>query len=313
MRDPYTVLGLSKSASEADVKKAFRRLAKVYHPDQNRDDPKAKEKFAEINAAYEILGDKDKRSQYDRGEIDAEGKPRFQGFDGFTRSSGPHAGGFEGFNFSFGRGGRRGGGFDPQDLFADIFGEAMGGRAAGGGGGRARAHYPRGEDVTVSMTITLEEAAGGGKRRITLPTGREVDVMIPTGITDGKTIRLRGLGEPSPFGGEPGDALLTIHIAPHERFTVEGKTLRQRLSVPLADAVLGAKVHVPTLDGVVSMTIPPMSSGGRSFRLRGKGLPAKDGAGDLIVTIDIELPKGPDPELEALMRKRRATAETSGR
>ncbi|CAH1669929.1 DnaJ C-terminal domain-containing protein [Chelatococcus asaccharovorans] len=309
MRDPYDILGLSKSASEADIKKAFRRLAKTYHPDRNKSDPKAQEKFAELTTAYDLLSDSEKRAQFDRGEIDAEGKPRFQGFEGF--GAGPHDGGFENFNFSTGGGHgfrRSTAGFDPQDIFADLFGEGARTGAAGGQQ-RARRQPPRGQDVAASLTVSLEDAVSGAKRRILLPPSREIEVTIPKGITDGKVIRLKGLGEQSPFGGEPGDALLTVHIAPHERFKVDGTTLRTRLPVKLEDAVLGATVRVPTLQGAVDMTIPPRSSGGRNFRLRGKGLPTKDGAGDLIVTIDIELPKEPDPELESLMRKRRSEAE----
>jgi len=310
MRDPYEVLGLSRSASEADIKKAFRRLAKAYHPDRNKNDPKAQEKFAEATAAYDLLNDAEKRAQYDRGEIDAEGKPRFQGFEGFGAR--PGQGGFEGFNFSTGGRGFRGeAGFDPQDIFSELFGEGMRAETMGGAR-RSRRQAPRGQDVAATLTITLEEAAAGGRRRIVLPPGREIEVTIPTGISDGKVIRLKGLGESSPFGGAPGDALLTVRIAPHERFEVDGTTLRTRLPVKLEDAVLGATVRVPTLDGAVDMTIPPRSSGGRKFRLRGKGLKTKDGAGDLIVTIDIELPKEPDPELESLMRKRRAATADLG-
>lgn len=305
MRDPYSVLGISRSASDAEVKKAYRKLAKAYHPDRNKDDPKAKEKFAEVNAAYEILGDKEKRAKYDRGEIDAEGKPRFHGFEGFAGAGAGRS--THGFDFRrYGPG--AGAGFDPQDVFSDLFGEAMRSASRSAGAGRSRTHHPRGEDVKADITVTLEEAVHGGKRRINFTNGREVEVNLPKGISDGKTIRLRGLGEPSPFGGEPGDVLLTVHVAPHPQFKVEGKNLRLRLPVQLADAVLGAKVRVPTLDGAVAMTIPPMSSGGKNFRLRGKGIPDKDGAGDLIVTLDIVLPDKADPALDALMRKWREAA-----
>lgn len=310
MRDPYEILGVSKAAPEADVKKAFRRLAKEWHPDRNKDDPAAKDRFAELNSAYELLSDKDKRAQFDRGEIDAEGKPRATGFGG-------RPGGYEGFRYSSSGSpfGNRTGGFDPGDIFSDLFGEAMrsGGRSAGAG---ASAHTrqtarerPRGQDVEAEVNVTLEQVAGGGKCRVTLPTGREVEVTLPKAVRDGQTIRLRGLGDPSPFGGEPGDALLTVHFAPHRDFTVEGQNLRLRLPVSLDDAVLGAGVLVPTLSGKVSMNIPPYSSGGKSFRLRGKGLPGKDGPGDLFVTVDVQLPQAPDAELEALMRKRRAQVE----
>jgi DnaJ-class molecular chaperone len=309
MRDPYTVLGVSRSASEGEIKKAFRKLAKTWHPDQNKD-PKAKERFAEINAAYEIVGDKDKRGQFDRGEIDAEGKPRFTGFEGFGGARGEgRDSGFETFHFGFGQGGPFAGRgrsqqFDPQDIFGNLFGEAMRGARRSGAGGGA----PAGQDVSATLVISLEEAIHGGMRRLQLSTGREVDVTIPTGVGDGKVIRLKGLGEPSPFGGEAGDVLLTVKIAPHDRFTVDGKNLRTRFPVRLEDAVLGGKVRIPTLNGTVEMTIPPMTSSGRNFRLRGKGLPAKDEPGDLIATVDVVLPDKPDSELEALMRQRKAAA-----
>lgn len=315
MRDPYEILGVPRTAPEADIKKAFRRLAKEWHPDRNKDDPAAKDRFAELNSAYELLSDKDKRAQFDRGEIDAEGKPRATGFSG----RGGGGGGFEGFRYSASGGpyGGRASGFDPGDIFSDLFGETIrsAGRGAGAGGGayagsrQTGRERPRGQDVEAEITVTLEQVAGGGKCRVSLPTGREVEVTLPKAVRDGQTIRLRGLGDPSPFGGEPGDALLTVHFAPHRDFTVEGQNLRLRLPVPLNDAVLGASVHVPTLSGKVAMNIPPYSSGGKSFRLRGKGLPGKDGPGDLIVTVEVQLPKTPDAELEALMRKRRAEVE----
>jgi DnaJ-class molecular chaperone len=307
MRDPYDVLGVPRSASEADIKKAYRKLAKSYHPDRNANDPKAKDKFSEINAAYEILGDAGKRASFDRGEIDAEGKPRFQGFEGFNAGPGASREGFESFNFNFGGGnpfGRRGkanrsaaGG--EEDVFSHLFGEAF--RSAERGG---RARAARGEDVAASMTVSLEDIANGAKKRIALPTGREVEVTIPKAVTDGQTIRLRGLGQNG--GAGAGDALLTIRIAPHEHFTVEGDNLRVRLPIDLEDAVLGSKLRVPTLTGAVEMNIPPMTSSGRTFRLRGKGLPGKDGKGDLLVTTEIRLPEDAEEDLIDYARKRRA-------
>ena len=199
MRDPYDILGVPRSASEAEIKKAFRKLAKSYHPDRNSNDPKAKDKFAEANAAYEILGDAAKRAQFDRGEIGPDGKPRFQGFEGFG-GGGPGAGqGFEGFNFNFGGGspfGRRRAtrGAGEDDIFSHLFGEAF--RTAERGG-RARAAAP-GEDVAAILTVTVEDIANEATKRIALPTGREVDVTIPKGVTDGQTIRLRGLGQGGP-------------------------------------------------------------------------------------------------------------------
>lgn len=306
MRDPYTVLGVPKSASEADVKKAFRKLAKAHHPDRNQNDPKAKERFAELNSAYEIIGDKDKRGQFDRGEIDAEGKPRFQGFDprgGMGGAGGRRQrGGFEGFSFGFGQEGpfARGGSAEAADIFGDIFGQQAG----------ARARQPmKGADIEAELSLSLEDLVAGGARRMSLPNGREVEVNIPKGVGDGKTIRLKGQGQPSMSGGPAGDLLLTIKLKPHARFTLDGADLKMTLRVPLIDAVLGGPVRVETLDGAVDLTIPPMTSSGRNFRLRGKGLPKADGRGDLYVATSIALPDGGDDELESLMRRRRATPQ----
>jgi DnaJ-class molecular chaperone len=314
MRNPYDVLGVTRSADEAEIKKAFRKLAKTYHPDRNKDDPKAKDKFAEINAAYEILGDADKRGQFDRGEIDAEGKPRFQGFEGFGGGrGGTRSEDFGGFNFNVGGGpfgGRRGGrgGFGAEagdDFFSQLFGDAF--RQAGDGTrqGRGRPQPQKGEDVSATLTVTLEEVAGEEKKRVRLPTGRDVDVVIPKGVADGQVIRLRGLGQGAP-GIDPGDALLTIKIAPHELFTMEGSNLRLRLPIEIEEAILGSSVRVPTLTGAVEMTIPPMTNTGRTFRLRGKGLPGKTGTGDLLVTMEIRLPEVVDEDLMEYARKRRS-------
>lgn len=309
MRDPYQVLGVPKSATAADVKKAFRKLAKQHHPDQSKA-ADAKEKFAEVNAAYEILGDEAKRGQFDRGEIDAEGKPRFQGFEGF-RNAGAGGPGFEGFEFNFGgpggQGFRRGGGaggaeqgFDPQDILSELFGRGRG----GGGGARRR----RGEDVSGEVTISLPEAASGASAFVGMPDGRTLEAKIPAGVEDGQTIRLRGQGAPGVNGGEAGDALITIRVAPHPNFKVDGRDLRADLTVPLEDAVLGGPVQAPTLTGAVELKIPANASSGRQMRLRGKGLPAfgSKPAGDLFLTLRIALPDPPDPELKALMEKRRA-------
>jgi DnaJ-class molecular chaperone len=304
MRDPYEILGVARSANEADIKKAFRKLAKQYHPDRNSTDPKAKEKFAEVTAANDLLSDTTKRAQFDRGEIDAEGKPRFQGFEGFGAGGGQREGA-EGFSFGFGggnpfgaRGGARAAGAGGEDIFSHLFGEAM-------RGGGARSRSMRGEDVAAQLTVTIEDIAGDAKKRIALPGGREVEVMIPPGVTDGQTIRLRGLGQLGTGGADSGDALLTIRIAPSDRFTIEGDDLRVRLPVELDDAILGGKVRVPTPTGAVEMTIPAMTSSGRVFRLRGKGLPKKAGRGDLLANVEIKLPDQPDEQLTALAKKRR--------
>ncbi len=295
MRDPYTVLGVTKSADAAEIKKAFRKLAKKYHPDQSKD-PKAKERFSEANGAYEILGDEQKRASFDRGEIDAEGKPRYQGFEGFGQ------GGTHGFDFNdiggaspFGRGARSSAGIDPADFFSDLLNNAS-------RGGR-RAAPARGEDVTASVTITLEDAVAGTGARVTLPTGRTLEVKVPAGIEDGKAIRLKGQGHPGQSGGASGDAIVTVQVAPHRLFQIDGRDLRIDLPVSLYEAVLGGKIAVPTLDGIVEITLPPGANRGRTLRLRGKGLPNAQGAGDMLVTPRIALPEGTDADLEELMRR----------
>jgi DnaJ-class molecular chaperone len=304
MRDPYQVLGVAKSADEAEIKKAYRRRAKDLHPDRNQGDPKAQERFSELNTAYEVLGDVDKRKQFDRGEIDAEGKPRFAGFEGMGAGRrGAHQGGFE-FNFDgggapFGRGGADQG-FDPADIFGSLFGDAA------RRGGRGRASQPqKPPEQSFTLEVNLAEAVNGGMRRVKLPGGREVEVTIPEGVADGKVMRLRGLGQTHPLTGETGDVLMTIKVRPDPRFTVDGVDLRARVSVPLATAVLGGPIHVPTLGGAVEMNVPPLTGTARQFRLRGKGLPSekKGERGDLFVSIDIEMP-AEDAELTALMKAR---------
>jgi DnaJ-class molecular chaperone len=301
MRDPYEVLGLAKTASEAEIKSAYRRLAKRFHPDQSKD-PRAKERFAEIGNAYEIVGDAKKRCAYDRGEIDAEGKPRapqFEGF-GFRRRPGAQAGGpeFHSFGFDSGGGefssGRPGGGFD-----ADVLSELFGGRA-----GRSRAAQ-RGEDVAASVTVPLAMAVGGGSVRVALPTGKTLDVAVPAGVEDGKSIRLRGQGRPGARNAPPGDAIVTVRYAPHPLFKVEGRDLKLDLPITLYEAVLGAKVRAPTLGGEVEVSIAPGASSGRVLRLRGKGLPATSdqAQGDLLATLRIVLPAGEDAELVRLMKR----------
>ena len=294
MRDPYTVLGVSKGASSADIKKAYRRLAKQYHPDQSTD-PKAKDRFAEVGSAYEILGDEKKRASFDRGEIDAEGKPKFHGFEGFAgASSGSGRPGFEGFEFNFGGGGsgasRGRGGFDAGDIFSDLFGggAARGSGRSGGFGGQAPV---RGEDVQADAQVSLADSVHGVKVRVALPTGRELEVSIPPGIEDGKQIRLKGQGHPGLRGAQAGDALVTVHIARHPYFRVEGHDLRLDLPITLYEAVLGGTVNVPTLDGKVELNVPAGTDGSRTLRLRGKGLVTSKGArGDLLVALRIVLP-----------------------
>lgn len=322
MRDPYEVLGVDRKASGNDIKSAFRRQAKKLHPDANKNDPKAASRFAELNAAYEILGEDDKRKAFDRGEIDAEGKPRFRGFEGF--GGGPGAGArprggfgpdaeFETFSFGpegFTRSGRRGragagfGGF--EDILRDAFGGVGGAGARRGGAGAAfePEEFGAGTDVTAALTVSLLDAAHGATQRLRLPSGKDVEVKIPAGIHSGQQIRLRGQGLAGQ--GRTGDLLITLTIAPHPTFTLDGADVRLDLPVTLYEAVLGAKVRVPTLDKPVELTIPPGTNSGRTFRLKGKGFPAKDGHGDLLATVRIMLPETGDPELEAVMKKWRA-------
>jgi len=322
MRDPYTILGVSKTASEAEIKSAYRKLAKKLHPDANKHDAKAATKFSELNAAYEIVGDDEKRKAFDRGEIDAEGKPRFRGFEGVNPGGGFQPGGASGFeSFSFGPDGfqRRpsdggaGGGMGGAG-FEDLLRGMFGGRASPGGGARGRSNQfePEdfgaaqggGQDLLASLTVTLPEAARGANSRVHLPTGKDVEVKIPAGIASGQQIRLKGQGYPGP-SGRFGDALITINIAPHPVFKPEGDDLRIDLPITLYEAVLGGKVRVPTLDGAVELAIPPETNCGRTFRLKGKGLKSKGKSGDLLATVRVMLPEHASDELKELMKKLR--------
>ncbi|MDX8480025.1 J domain-containing protein [Mesorhizobium sp. VK24D] len=308
MRDPYEVLGVAKNASAKDIKSAYRKLAKQHHPDQNPNDPKAKERFAAANQAYEIVGDEKRRAAYDRGEIDADGKPRFQGFEGaaggdpfagFRRQQGPGAAHFE---FRTGRPG--GDPFDGNsDIFSQIFGDAFSGvrGAARGGDRRQPMQAP---DLNVALDITVEEAATAEKVTAMFPDGRKMAVKLPAYVEDGQTIRLKGQGEQGP--GQPGDALVKIHIRRHPRYRIEGRDLHVDLPVDLADAVLGAKVAVETPTGKLAVNVPAWSSSDKVLRLKGRGLPEKAGGhGDLYAHVRLMLPEGGDAELEALLRHRK--------
>ena len=307
MRDPYEVLGVQRGASAAAIKSAYRKLAKKHHPDANKNDPKSAARFSEVNSANEIIGVETNRKQFDRGEIDAEGKPRFQGFAGGdprARGRASPGGGFETFSFRTGgpggTGGFEGGGSGGfEDILKSMFG-------AGGarGGATAFDDSPFGVDLdlSVAMSVSLEESVKGGEKRVRLPTGKELNVKIPAGVTAGQQIRLKGQGETAP-GHPPGDLLITISIAPHAFFKVDGSDLRVELPITLYEAVLGAKVRVPTLNGAVELSIPKNTSSGRTFRLKGKGLPKSGGAGDLYFITRVMLPDGNDAELETLMQK----------
>src|SRR5689334_23338286 len=309
MRDPYEVLGVPRGASAAAIKSAYRKLAKKHHPDSNKNDPKAADRFSELNTANEIIGDEDKRKQFDRGEIDAEGKPRFQGFPGGGRA-GASQRGFE-HAFRGGPGAQQGfpggaGGF--EDILNSMFGGASprGARPGAQGFEFESGGYAGGMpdlDLNVAMTVTLEESVKGAEKRVRLPSGKELNVKVPAGVTSGQQIRLRGQGESAP-GYRPGDLMITVTIAPHPFFKVDGSDLRIDLPITLYEAVLGGKVRVPTLGSAVELSIPKNTSSGRIFRLKGKGLPKGSGAtGDLFVTTRIILPDGNDSELETLMQK----------
>lgn len=314
MRDPYEVLGVQRDASAAAIKSAYRKLAKKHHPDANKNDPRAAERFSEVNSANEIVGDADKRKQFDRGEIDADGKPRFQGFPGGGSggAGGGFASGFQGGGANFTAGA---GGF--EDILSSMFGAGgpaamRGARRGPGGFAFDTAGTAADLDIAVSMTVSLEESANGGDKRVRLPSGKELNVRIPAGVVAGQQIRLRGQGESAP-GQRAGDLLISIAVSPHPIFKVDGQDLRADLPITLYEAVLGGKVRVPTLGGAVELSIPNNTSSGRTFRLKGKGLPKAGVAGDLFVTTRIMLPEGNDAELETLMEKWRAEHPYSAR
>lgn len=300
MPDPYQTLGVKRDASADEIKRAYRKLAKTYHPDHNRGDAKAATRFAEVNNAYEILGDETKRRQFDRGEIDADGKPR--AFSDLGGGGGFPGGGAGGFKFDFGGGP----GGNPRDIFSDLFRQFEGGPRdpfAGQAKGSGRRGPPPGEDITVETNVPLERVASGGAHRVMMPDGRTLEINVPKGVANGATMRLRGQGHPSPFGAANGDALVTIRFAKHPTFGMEGNDLRVSVPVPIRDAVLGGSVRVPTLTGEVEVTVPAWTSGGKTLRLRGKGLPRGEQTGDLLVTLEIDL--GPhDPEVEGFFRRR---------
>ena len=303
--DLYQRLGLKRGASEAEIKKAYRSLAKQLHPDRNKDNPDAARRFGEITAAYDLLSDKDKRARYDRGEIDDEGNPKSpfgSGFGGYSQGAGGQAGqpppGFENFNF----GGADAG--DLSDLFEGLFGGAQG---RGGGGGpfgsfRQRgARAQKGADIAYRLRVPFEDAVALKPQRITLGDGKTIDLKLPKGLEDGTRIRLAGKGQEGPGGR--GDAIVTIAIAPHRLFSRQGNNIRLELPVTLKEAVLGAKVKVPTPEGPVMLTIPKGSSSGKVLRLKGRGFTGKDGKrGDQLVTVEIHIPAD-DSELQKFAEK----------
>jgi DnaJ-class molecular chaperone len=294
MADLYSQLGVKRDAPEADIKKAYRKLAKELHPDKNKDNPKAAERFSTVTRAYDILTDKAKRAQYDRGEIDEEGNPRAPfGFGaGGARPGGP--GGFQrGPGGPGGFGGAGGEEVDLSELFEGLFGGA-GGQRRGGGfggfGGRGRQAPPqKGADVAYRLPVAFEDAATLKSQRVTLSGGKTVDIKLPKGVEEGTRIRLAGQGQQGPGGN--GDAIVTIHLKPHRFYRREGDDIRLDLPVSIDEAVLGAKVKVPTVDGAVMLSIPKGASSGKVLRLKGKGFTGKSGQrGDQLVTLMVEIP-----------------------
>lgn len=302
MRDPYTVLGVSKGASESEIKNAFRTLAKKFHPDTNQDNPKAQQNFTEANQAYEILGDKKKRVQFDRGEIDGDGKERFASFG--------QGNGFGGFNpRGQGRPSGRTGNFGQnahgaEDILSELFGSAFGAGRQNAGpppgfGGRQQQRQSVDLDIKLKTRVSVDDLARG-KASVKLPDGKQISVSIPPESEDGQTIRLKGQGRKHP-GMKPGDAFITLNFISHPNFSVQGSDLRFQLPLPLKTAVMGGKETVTTVDGKLSLTIPAGTNSGKIFRLKGKGLPKKGGgSGDLLVETAIQLPEDGLENLKAL-------------
>jgi len=290
MADLYSTLGVERGANEADIKKAYRKLAKELHPDRNKDNPKASERFSKVTQAYDILTDKDKRAQYDRGEIDEDGNARAPfGFGGGGPQPGAGGGfrrGANGAEFEFG-----GEGADLSDLFEGLFGGGGARRGSRGFGGFGRRSAPpqRGADMAYRLEVPFEDAATLKGQRVTLGSGKTLDIKLPPGVEDGTRIRLAGQGQPGP-GGQ-GDAIVTIAIRPHRFFRREGDNIRLDLPVSLDEAVLGGKVRVPTVEGPVVLSVPKGSSSGKVLRLKGKGFTGRNGQrGDQLVTLMIDVP-----------------------
>ena len=290
--DLYSVLGVAKTASAADITKAYRKLAKKLHPDLNPGDKAAEEKFKTIAAAYGIVGDEEKRGRYDRGEIDASGQERPQ-----QRYYREYAGGDEGARY------RSTAGYEDIGAFSDLFGDLFGERGVARAGGGGRRFSVRGQDAQYRLEVDFLDAVNGTKTRITLPDGGPLDVTIPHGVTDGQVLRLKGKGNPGMGEGGPGDALIGIAVRPHPVFTREGEDILIEVPITLDEAVLGGKIEVPTIAGRVFATVPPGSNTGQTLRLKGRGIKAKSGAGDQLVKLSVVMPERIDDDLKAFAEK----------
>jgi DnaJ-class molecular chaperone len=288
MKDPYSVLGVAKSASADEIKKSYRSLAKELHPDVNPGDKIVEQRFKEVSAAYHLLSDNEQRAKFDRGEIQADGSPAYE--NAYHRAPG-HAGGGGGFDFN-----RDSGNFD--DIFSDLFGQN---RAQGG---RTRSQSRKGQDVTYTVRVSFVDAAIGTKRRIKLFDEKMLDVKVPAGTMDGQTLRLKGQGMRGMGSGVAGDALITIQVDPHPMFTLEGRDIYVTVPITLDEAVLGAKITVPTIGGKVTLSVPSGASSGTKLRLKGKGVVGKGKAvGDQFVTLKVVLPEDPDEDLKKFAKK----------
>jgi DnaJ-class molecular chaperone len=294
--DLYAVLGVKKDASQDQIKKRYRKLAKELHPDLNPDKDVA-ERFKQITAAYDLLSDPEKRGKYDRGEIDASGQERPQQHFYREYAEDPGATRFytrEGFGDEA----------SLHDFFEGLFG-GRGGPGDGAGRGAGFRMRARGADVSYTLPVDFLDAGKGAKKRVTVADGRTIDLTIPAGARDRQTLRLKGQGMPGFEGGPPGDAYVELHVQPHPFFERKDHNIHMELPVSLAEAVLGGKVEVPTIDGPVTMTIPKGANSGTTLRLRGKGIvdPATGQRGDQYVKLKVALPKEPDPELEAFVER----------
>lgn len=291
--DLYSILGVARNASAEDVAKAYRKLAKKLHPDLNPGDKTAEEKFKQVTAAYDILGDPDKRRRYDLGEIDASGQERPQ-----QRYYREYAGGEEGARY------RSTAGFEDLGAFSDLFGDLFG----KGEGARGGARFTmRGSDAQYRLEIDFLEAVNGATKRVTLPDGGTLDVTIPGGVAEGQVMRLKGKGMPGVGGGGPGDALVEILVRPHPVFKREGDDIVVEVPITIDEAVLGGKVEVPTIGGRVFATVPPSSNSGKTLRLKGRGIKGKSGKqGDQLVKLTVVLPEQIDEDLKKLAEEWRA-------